>query len=187
MIFQIWLRSTLEALFRPPLPIGLVEHNLLFDVPSVTRPAEKSIVRDILIDFTHWMSTAAPSLSLTCKLFDEGDDQDWQWPDLRQSEPRAHTVLHHTDIHASHFPYGDGEDFESEDSERTDPDRWPLWPRFGHQRRASPYPASTMLLNDGTEDSEWYVPFCSRTARFPTPEPSEPSRIFPRSRRILRY
>ncbi|KAI1786636.1 hypothetical protein LXA43DRAFT_50530 [Ganoderma leucocontextum] len=79
-------RSSLESLLRPP-PRGLVELNLLFDVPSSVEVAEKALtLRDTLVAFMNRASAVAPSLILTCRLSEAADDGDWQWPDLGQAD-----------------------------------------------------------------------------------------------------
>lgn len=108
---QTQLRSALEALLQG-LSMGLpvVELNLLFDVTSSAgdRTAEKSIIRDILKAFTSQASAAAPaSLRFICRLSEDEDERDWQWPDLGQRVYRDRDI--DWDAEDNRFPFGDGE------------------------------------------------------------------------------
>ena len=114
---QAKLLSVLEALLQE-IPIGLAELNLHFDMPPVYWPADKLDIRDTLAGFAHRASIAAPSLRLTCRLFEKGDGEQWKWPDLHSVHARERVTAYHDrdsafdrDPEDDRYPFGDGEGY----------------------------------------------------------------------------
>ena len=104
------------ALFREPLPTGLVELNLLLEIPFVTRHPENFGIGDVVEECTYWAASVVPSLRFSCRsLGSEGR----LWEDFGPCKPSVYNDDRNLNGQASLSPPGYGEDVDGED----DPDQ----------------------------------------------------------------